>query len=75
MDLTNLNFYVIGKPNTVTTSAGSAVSVTFICCVCAENTPLPTHCVSSTIKLQALHIKILLPTSASSSSSCSATIC
>ena len=46
MDLANLNFYVIGKPNTVTTSAGSALSVTFICRVCAENTPLPTllHC-------------------------------
>ena len=76
MDLANLNFSVIGTPNTVTTNAGSALSVTFICCVCAENTTLPIllHCVSSINELQALHIKILLPTSSSSSSSSGTTI-
>ena len=61
MDLTNLNFSVIGTANTVTTNAGSALTVTFIFCVCAENITLPAllHCVSWTLELQALHIKIL----------------
>ena len=77
MDLTNLNFSVIGTVNTVTTNAGSALTVTFIFCVCAENITLPAllHCVSWTLELQALHIKILLFTSLSLSSSSGTTIC
>ena len=77
MDLTNLNFSVIGTANTVTTNAGSALTVTFICCVYAENITLPAllYCVSWTLELQALHIKILLLTSSSLSSSSGTTIC
>ena len=77
MELANLNFSVIGTPNTVTNNAGSALSTNFIYCVCAENTTLPSllHCVSSTTELQVLHIKIFLPTSSSSSSFSDTTIC